>query len=116
MKYDLKQIYDELSKIKDIKEAEEYKTEIGEIKNILSNFERQKALDECHKLINKYNVELNQIAIAYKNNKAVVPMSDSQKKDLDLVNDLIYMINVIPIIARIRETNKLITEILKNNN
>lgn len=113
MDYDLKKIYDELSKIKDIKEINDYKKELDEIKNTLMNFDRQRALDTCHKLVNKYALEFDQIAISSGNNKVVTPMNDNQKSDMDLMNDLIYMANAIPVIARIKEANKLAKEILE---
>ena len=112
MDYNLNKVYDDLSKIKDIKEIDDFKKELDEIKNILNNFDRQHALNICHKLVNKYALELDQIAIVYKTNKVVVSITDNQKSDKDLINDLIYMANAIPVIARIRETNKLAKEIV----
>lgn len=114
MKFEFEKIYEELSRLKDIKEIDDYKNEINEIKDILKNFDRKKALDTCHKLINKYALELNQIALVYKSNKVVIPMSDNQKSDNNLVNDLIYIGNAIPTIARLKQVNKLAKDIFQN--
>ena len=114
MEFEFKKIYEELSRLKDIKEIDDYKNEINEIKEIINNFDRKKALDTCHKLINKYTLELDQIALAYKNSKVVIPMNDNQKSDDNLVNDLMYIANAIPTIARLKQVNKLAKDILQN--
>ena len=104
MDYNFEQAYKEFEKIKSAKEFLEYCNDITHTSEIINKipFDKKDAAKQISNMSIKYEKELNWLAGVYANGMTVV-RNASIKNEIELRNQLFYIINQIPIIALMRE-------------
>ena len=104
MDYNFEQAYKEFEKIKSSKEFLEYCDDITKTSEIINKipFDEKEATKQISDMSIKYEKELNWLAGVYANGMIVVRNATIKNKD-ELIRQLFYINNQIPIIALMRE-------------
>ena len=119
--FDLQKFYDLFDRIKSQKEYLEYCKEMQENNRILNEkpFNYIEADNQVKKLINKYEAELNAIALLLQNGMKTTTVNTKAPEQIR--GELQYVNSCIPLIALIQtmvseELNKIIEKIINDNN
>ena len=78
----------------------------------IQNYNRNGAIVLLNKLIQRYKIEINQLGLFGDGSKVIYGINYDNIPDIQIINQLIYIGQRIPVYAFIREGNKRIAEIL----
>ena len=86
----------------------------NECKSVLSNYDRETAIRLIQKVIKKYNSEINQFGFLFDGTYVICGVDYSNKNDLFVRDQLIYLGQRIPLYVAIREGLKNVEHELLN--